>query len=137
MPSAAEIFARTVIALELYAGDVVFVGGWVHALYLADANADERPVVTDDIDLSIPHRLLAGDDASVGRGSCTAPPGHMAGKMRPACLPFAVHLAAWRSKRIVRTTRTWATVEPAACLEVRQELGMPLEVEVHEVEVAV
>lgn len=61
MPSAAEIFARTVIALEPYAADVVFVGGWVHALYLADANADERPVVTDDIDLSIPHRLLAGD----------------------------------------------------------------------------
>ncbi len=71
MPSAAEIFARTVIALELYAGDVVFVGGWVHALYLADANADERPVVTDDIDLSIPHRLLAGDRGTGGPGGGT------------------------------------------------------------------
>lgn len=58
MPSAAEVFARTVRALQPYAGDVVFIGGWVHALYLAEANADDRPVATDDIDITLPHRLL-------------------------------------------------------------------------------
>lgn len=61
MPSRAEVFARTVIALEPYAGEIVLIGGWVHALYLASANARERPVATDDIDVTIPHRLLAGN----------------------------------------------------------------------------
>ncbi|MET0400098.1 MAG: hypothetical protein ABW277_25130 [Longimicrobiaceae bacterium] len=48
-------------ALQPYAPDVVFIGGWVHALYLAEANATERAIRTEDIDVTIPHRLLAGD----------------------------------------------------------------------------
>ncbi len=61
MPSPAEVFARTVIALEPYAGEIVLIGGWVHALCLAAADARERPVSTDDIDVTLPHRLLAGN----------------------------------------------------------------------------
>lgn len=61
MPSSTEVFARTVRALQPYATEVVFVGGWVHALYLAEAHSEERPIQTDDIDITIPHRLLAGD----------------------------------------------------------------------------
>ena len=61
MASGAETFARTIIALQPYAGEVVFIGGWVHALYLAEANASDRPVRTEDIDVTLPHALLAGD----------------------------------------------------------------------------
>ena len=61
MASGAEAFARTVLALQPYAGDVVFIGGWIHALYLAEANASDRPVRTEDIDVTLPHTLLAGD----------------------------------------------------------------------------
>ena len=53
-----EAFARTIIAFESYLPDVVFIGGWVHAIYLADAGQGERPILTDDIDVTIPHRLL-------------------------------------------------------------------------------
>ncbi len=59
MVSAREAFARTIIAFEPYASQIVFIGGWVHAVYLADAGAGERPVLTDDIDITIPPRLLA------------------------------------------------------------------------------
>ncbi len=58
MPSSSEVFARTVKELQPYAADLVFVGGWVHALYLAEANSDERAIRTEDIDVTIPHRLL-------------------------------------------------------------------------------
>lgn len=61
MPSGSEVFARTVIELQPYAGEVVFIGGWVHALYLAEANSTERAVRTDDIDITIPARLLTAD----------------------------------------------------------------------------
>ena len=61
MPSYAEVFARTVISLDPYAEEIVYIGGWVHALYLAEANAAERPVYTTDIDVALPHRLRAGD----------------------------------------------------------------------------
>lgn len=54
-PSA--VFARLVRQLAPYAGDVVFVGGWVHAIYLVDAHAPERPVGTTDIDVTIPLQL--------------------------------------------------------------------------------
>jgi hypothetical protein len=61
MPSGSEVFARTVMALQPYAADVVFIGGWVHALYLAEASSHDRPVRTGDIDVTIPPRLLMGD----------------------------------------------------------------------------
>jgi hypothetical protein len=61
MASAAEVFARTVLAFHPYAEEVVFIGGWVHALYLAEANASDRPVRTEDIDITLPHALLAGN----------------------------------------------------------------------------
>lgn len=60
MPSSSEVFARTVKALQPYAADVVFIGGWVHALYLAEANDRDRAIRTDDIDITIPNRLLTG-----------------------------------------------------------------------------
>ena len=44
MVTASEAFARVVIALEPYAAQVVFVGGWVHALFLAEAGATEGAV---------------------------------------------------------------------------------------------
>ena len=34
---AAQQFARVIIAMQPYVDDIVFVGGWVHALYLAAA----------------------------------------------------------------------------------------------------
>lgn len=61
MPSGSDVFARMVIALQPYAGGVVFIGSWVHALYLAEANSRDRPVRTEDIDFTIPPRLLTGD----------------------------------------------------------------------------
>jgi hypothetical protein len=61
VPSSSEVFARTVCALQPYAQDVVFIGGWVHALYLAEANSSDRPIRTGDIDVTIPHQLLTRD----------------------------------------------------------------------------
>ncbi|HSU14424.1 nucleotidyl transferase AbiEii/AbiGii toxin family protein [Longimicrobium sp.] len=61
MASAAEVFARTVLAFQPYADEIVFIGGWVHALYLAEANASDRPVRTEDIDVTLPSTLLAAD----------------------------------------------------------------------------
>ena len=58
MVTASEAFARVVIALEPYAAQVVFVGGWVHALFLAEAGATEGAVITDDIDVTLPPLLL-------------------------------------------------------------------------------
>ena len=54
-------FARAVLAFEPYAQELVYVGGWVHALYLTDAGLTTRPVVTDDVDVSLP-RILAPRD---------------------------------------------------------------------------
>lgn len=56
-----EIFARTMLALQPYAPDIVLIGGWVHALYIAEANAAARAVYTTDIDITIPSRLVMGD----------------------------------------------------------------------------
>jgi hypothetical protein len=56
-----EIFARTMLALQPYAPDIVLIGGWVHALYIAEANADTRAVHTTDIDITIPSHLAMGD----------------------------------------------------------------------------
>ncbi len=65
MPSSREIFAATLRHLEPYADDIVLVGGWVHALYLANAKSGERPILTDDIDVTVPPRLMAGDRATL------------------------------------------------------------------------
>jgi hypothetical protein len=54
----AEVFAKTVRALAPYAEDIVFIGGWVHALYLAEANEAAQALFTDDIDVTIPPSLL-------------------------------------------------------------------------------
>lgn len=60
--SAREIFAQVLQALKPYAADIVVIGGWVHALYLANAaaNGEEggRPVFTEDIDISVPRQLF-------------------------------------------------------------------------------
>ena len=50
---AAEQFARIIIATEPYHNEIVFVGGWVHALYLSEAN-ESGAIYTDDIDITIP-----------------------------------------------------------------------------------
>jgi len=65
MPSSREIFAATLRHLEPYAGDIVLVGGWVHALYLADARSGERPILTDDIDVTVPRHLAVADRATL------------------------------------------------------------------------
>lgn len=54
---AAEQFARVIIEMSPYSEEIVFVGGWVHALYLAEAN-ETGAVGTEDIDITIPHELL-------------------------------------------------------------------------------
>lgn len=64
------IFAKLIKALSPYADDIVLIGGWVHALYLADANkAGERPsqwpIHTDDIDFAIPPTLLRAGRATL------------------------------------------------------------------------
>lgn len=53
-------FARVIIALQPYVDDIVFVGGWVHALYLSEAN-DHGAVATEDIDVTLPRTLLTRD----------------------------------------------------------------------------
>lgn len=57
---AAERFARVIIEMAPYAGEIVFVGGWAHALYLAEAN-ETGAIHTDDVDITIPRELLAND----------------------------------------------------------------------------
>lgn len=57
---AAEQFARVIIEMEPYADEIVFVGGWVHALYLAEAN-ESGAIGTEDIDITIPRELLTRD----------------------------------------------------------------------------
>lgn len=54
----AAVFAKTILALAPYAEDIVFIGGWVHALYLAEANEAAHALFTDDIDVTIPPFLL-------------------------------------------------------------------------------
>jgi hypothetical protein len=55
------VFATVLRAIAPYAGDIVVIGGWVHALYLARAWARGEPrgiaVLTDDIDVTIPRFL--------------------------------------------------------------------------------
>jgi hypothetical protein len=56
--TALEVFAKTVRVLAPYSDEIVFIGGWVHALYLAEGNEGHRAVFTDDIDVTIPLSLL-------------------------------------------------------------------------------
>lgn len=61
--SARDVFAALLRALTPYASDVVLIGGWVHALYLACTSArgesDGIAVLTDDFDITIPQHLEA------------------------------------------------------------------------------
>lgn len=61
---AAQQFARVILALQPYVEDIVFVGGWVHALYLAEAE-EGRAVQTEDIDVTLPPVLPARDRAAL------------------------------------------------------------------------
>lgn len=61
---AAGQLARVIIAMQPYVEEIVFVGGWVHALYLAEAN-DRCAVATDDIDITLPRVLLTRDRATL------------------------------------------------------------------------
>jgi hypothetical protein len=94
------IFAELVRHLEPYLGDIVLTGGWVHAMYLADANRGRRPqhwaLHTDDIDFTIPPVLLTGD--------------------RPRLLElaeasgFTVRDASWMGEGAIEVVRTQGTV---------------------------
>ncbi len=61
---AARQLARVIIAMQPYVEDIVFVGGWVHALHLAEAN-DGAAVQIEDIDVTLPRELLTGDRATL------------------------------------------------------------------------
>ncbi len=54
----ADVFARLVQTLEPYLEDVVFIGGWVHSLYVLELEGSGgRTVRTHDIDIAIPRSL--------------------------------------------------------------------------------
>lgn len=53
---AEERVARVLIEFQPYLGEIVLVGGWVHALYLSDLD-ETGGVFTEDIDISVPTRL--------------------------------------------------------------------------------
>lgn len=57
---ATEQFARLIVELQPYRDEIVFVGGWVHTLYLAEEN-ETGGVGTEDIDITLPPELRAGD----------------------------------------------------------------------------
>jgi hypothetical protein len=53
-----DIFAGLVRALDPYLSEIVFVGGWVHALYVIEVEGTAIGIVrTDDIDLNLPPAL--------------------------------------------------------------------------------
>jgi hypothetical protein len=52
----AERLARLIVELQPYRDEIVFVGGWVHTLYLAEAN-ERGGVGTEDIDIALPPAL--------------------------------------------------------------------------------
>jgi hypothetical protein len=55
------VFGELVRAIKPYLSEVVFVGGWVHALYILESDGSVRGIVrTADIDLSLPHALDPG-----------------------------------------------------------------------------
>ncbi|MDX1648162.1 MAG: hypothetical protein R3304_13535, partial [Longimicrobiales bacterium] len=57
-----SVFADLVKALQPYLDDIVFVGGWVHALYLLEAEGrDAKTIGTYDIDITLPSVLAASD----------------------------------------------------------------------------
>ena len=59
-----EIYARTIIALAPDAEEIVFIGGWAHALHLARVASFHRPVMTTDIDVTLPVHLPPGERRS-------------------------------------------------------------------------
>jgi hypothetical protein len=55
------VLARTLEALQPYADEVVLIGGWVHELYVVEANSPLRAVRTTDIDVTLPQTLIRPD----------------------------------------------------------------------------
>lgn len=53
--------AHLLRAIEPYLDDIVLVGGWVHALYVQEADPTLVPVRTTDVDFSLPRTLLRRD----------------------------------------------------------------------------
>ncbi|MDH3208009.1 MAG: nucleotidyltransferase domain-containing protein [Gemmatimonadota bacterium] len=61
-PVGSAVFADLLRAIEPYLDDVVFVGGWVHALYVLEAEGSGARVIrTADIDVTLAPSLKAGD----------------------------------------------------------------------------
>lgn len=56
---AEERVARLLLEFVPYLDDIVLVGGWVHALYLADLQ-ERGGVFTEDIDITVPRELPCG-----------------------------------------------------------------------------
>jgi hypothetical protein len=56
-----DVFADVVHALEPYLDEVVFVGGWVHALYVFESEGPKgRAIRTADVDVTLAPRVEAG-----------------------------------------------------------------------------
>ena len=61
-PAGGAVFADLVRTLEPYLGEVVFIGGWVQALYVLEADGDGARVVrTADIDVTLADTLHSRD----------------------------------------------------------------------------
>jgi hypothetical protein len=59
-----EAFARVLKALQPYADDLVFVGGWAHRLFPLHELARKpefEPLMTDDADIATPSHLARGE----------------------------------------------------------------------------
>lgn len=62
MIAGGSVFADLIRALEPYLNEIVFVGGWAHALYLLEAEGEgAKTIGTYDIDITLPPALEASD----------------------------------------------------------------------------
>lgn len=58
MTSGGAAFADLVRAMAPYVDEIVFIGGWVHALYLYELEGESATTVrTEDIDITLPSSL--------------------------------------------------------------------------------
>lgn len=61
-----EAFARLIIAIEPWLGEIVIIGGWAHRLYRLHPSAhalDYVPLMTLDTDVALPAQLsVRGQD---------------------------------------------------------------------------
>jgi hypothetical protein len=88
--SETEAFARLIVAIEPWLGEIVVIGGWAHRLYRLHPSAqtlDYTPLATFDADIAIPsrvsrrdqdirERLLAADFSEEPLGNDTPPATH-------------------------------------------------------------